>query len=334
MAIYNSRCLPTRCCNSSAGGTLLARNRYQTIGDIYLNQHLSAQKLTQIEQTVEKAASYDRFESLYPYTLGNVQLFQNKPEMAMTSYMAAALRNPMEGIYLQRIGLILSKEAPEKAQALITIGYNRTQNKEKSVLVLTEWLLKNGKRREAITTLKNGMQLHARLAPLTGAILTSYSFTQQEIAEILPETPEAWIRFATFLERQGNLEESEYFRNHALDFLDRVETIKPMYFTQLINHYQSRNQDEKALVILKRAIEWLPEKAEFHIMLGDYYLKQGVTYRAKEEYEQALLLDPVNVVVREKSTVSSAYYTKSNSLRLILSDYQFVYYSILKKLKK
>jgi Tfp pilus assembly protein PilF len=55
-----------------------------------------------------------------------------------------------------------------------------------------------------------------------------------------------------------------------------------------------------ALEVLRLGIEKNPDYAPFHIWLGDYYAKEGITYRAKEEYQQALLLEPKNESVSKK----------------------------------
>ena len=44
----------------------------------------------------------------------------------------------------------------------------------------------------------------------------------------------------------------------------------------------------------------LPDYAPFRIWLGDHYRQQGITYRAKEEYERAVMLEPGNDTYRKK----------------------------------
>ena len=90
------------------------------------------------------------------------------------------------------------------------------------------------------------------------------------------------------------MEEAEYYRRHALDFIDMEETIKPWYFLQLYSFYQKQKQTDKAIDVLRKGIEQLPDHAPFHLYLGDYYKQQNIPYRAKEEYEQARILEPAN----------------------------------------
>ena len=55
----------------------------------------------------------------------------------------------------------------------------------------------------------------------------------------------------------------------------------------------------EAVNTLHLGVKWLPNYALFHIYLGDYYKKQKIPYRAKEEYEQALMLEPGNEKIRK-----------------------------------
>jgi cytochrome c-type biogenesis protein CcmH/NrfG len=51
---------------------------------------------------------------------------------------------------------------------------------------------------------------------------------------------------------------------------------------------------DDAINVLRQGIEHIPDHAQFHIYLGDYYMQQNIPYRAKEEYEQAKILEPEN----------------------------------------
>jgi tetratricopeptide (TPR) repeat protein len=92
----------------------------------------------------------------------------------------------------------------------------------------------------------------------------------------------------------GEPEEAEYYRSKALSFLHREENIRPHWFQQLIDFYRKQGKQEKALDVLRQAVEAVPDYAHFHIQLGDYYRREGITYRAEEEYKRALMLEPGN----------------------------------------
>ncbi len=54
------------------------------------------------------------------------------------------------------------------------------------------------------------------------------------------------------------------------------------------------------MAVLRQAVERVPNAVYFHILLGDYYREQGLSYYAKEEFERALFLDSSNRQARSK----------------------------------
>jgi len=131
-------------------------------------------------------------------------------------------------------------------------------------------------------------------------IMDTYRFTRDEVASVLPAEVGAWIRFADYKEKMGEIEDAGYYRSRALDFLDAGKEIKPAWFNQLIAYYNRQKEYDKALGVLRQAVEKVPDHAPFHVMLGDYYQREGITYRAREEYERAVLLEPGNETYRRK----------------------------------
>jgi tetratricopeptide (TPR) repeat protein len=131
-------------------------------------------------------------------------------------------------------------------------------------------------------------------------LLQRASFTREETAAVLPASVDAWLKYGAFLEKMGSREDIEYFHSHALDFLEGESKIQAGWFVQLYTFYKKQKDDAKALEVLRRGAEKLPDYAPFHIWLGDYYAKEGIIYRAKEEYQQALLLEPKNESARKR----------------------------------
>ncbi|HEB69047.1 MAG TPA: lipid A core--O-antigen ligase [Desulfobulbus sp.] len=282
------------------GGGFLAASSYSNVSSIYLNQHLADAKLQQVRRALVRSKTYDPLEGFYPATLGTVELYLQHRDKALLQYAKAARLDPMNGVYLQNLGLFTADRSPEQSKALLAAAYERALHKERLILTWAGWLLQAGERQEAVEVLKNGLQRYHRLLVSYLPILVAYSFSREEIANILPESTSSWIRLGKFMEKRGKLIESEYYRSHALKYLDQEKIIRPWYFGQLYSFYRRQKQDDKALAVLRQAIERLPDYAPFHVYLGNYYKKEGIDYRAREEYEQALLLEPGNEKIRKK----------------------------------
>lgn len=206
----------------------------------------------------------------------------------------------MNGIYLQNLGLFLADTSPEQSEILLKDAYARALHRDKLVLTWAGWLLQTGERQDAVEVMRKGARDYRNLVSSYFALFMGYSFSREEITDILPESTASWIRLGKFMEKRGDLIESEYYRSHALAYLDREKIIKPWYFSQLYGFYRRLKQEDKAVTVLRQAIERLPNYVPFHVYLGNYYKEEGIDYRAREEYKQALLLEPGNEKIRNK----------------------------------
>lgn len=282
------------------GGILRAKGVYQQASDIYISPQLSQRTFQNLLRITDKAIHLDPLEAVYSSYKGNLLSYQQQNEPAFSNYFQAARKDPLEGAYLQRLGLILTATDNARASSLMSEGYTRSQNKKNLVFPWAEWLLRQDRKQEAMTVLQQGMDRFPSLVQEIPPLLIGSQFSRDEIQDILPERVTAWIRLGDFSEKLGRMEDAEYYRRHALDFLKNEETVKPWYFNQLYRFYKKQKRNDEAVAALRQGIEWLPNHAPFHIALGDYYKQQAIPYRAREEYEQALMLEPGNEKIRKR----------------------------------
>lgn len=282
------------------GGTLRAKSLYQQVSSIYINPQLSKQTFQNLMITINKAIQSDPLEAFYSYYKGNLLSYQQQDKAAFVNYLKASRKDPLEGAYLQRLGLMQTAIDNTRASTLMAEGYTRSRNKKNLVFTWAEWLLSQDRKQEALTVLQQGMEQFPSLAEGLPALVTGRQFSRDEIRYILPKRVTAWIQFGSFSEKLGQIEDAEYYKHHALDFLKNETTVSPWFFEQLYWFYQNQKQTEKAVATLRQAIEWLPNYAPFHIFLGDYYKQQNIPYRAREEYEQALILEPNNEEIKKR----------------------------------
>ncbi len=281
-------------------GAMFARWKYAHVSDIYLNRQLSEEHLQKISLALKQAAQFDPFEGIYPALQGDVQRYLGQPAKALEYYMLAGRKDPLDGAYLQQIAMMLPQDQHERAERLMAQGSKRTVKKDDLLLSRAQWLLDTSQRERAIDVLRQGLEENIKLVNSVLSLLDGFSLTREELAVLLPKSVEVWLQSAHFFENNGKAEDAAFLRRHALDFLDHEETIRPEWFSQLYNSFKKQKDDEKALEVLRLGISKLPRYPRFHEWLGDYYAKEGIVYRAQEEYQQVLLLEPLNESVRRK----------------------------------
>jgi O-antigen ligase/tetratricopeptide (TPR) repeat protein len=282
------------------GGVMLAQYRYNGVKDIYLSRQLSKQRLEEVEIALQAASRFDPLEGLYLYYQGEVQRYLHNPQKALELYVQASLKEPLDGAFLQNIGLLLPPERQKEAAYLLEEGAKRTLKREQLMLTRVEWLLTTGQREVATKVLRGAIAEKANLVKVVVPLLQSFSFTREEVAGVLPEDVESWMQCGDFFEKMGYHEEAAYFWQRGLQFIHQKSVVQPHWFSTLYNYYKKQQDNEKALEILRLAIDELPGNSRFHEWLGDYYAGEGIVYRAQEEYQQVLLLEPQNEAVRRK----------------------------------
>lgn len=283
-------------------GIIRAKAELANVEDVYVTPQLSAKLFAELHDTIDKAIAYDSHEGYYSFFKGNLYSAQRLKDstLAQQEYLKAALKDPLEGAYLQRLALSLPSANSDNATNLMREGYIRSHNKEQLVFTWVEWLLQQNRTEEAAEALQKGVLQFPELTSQLPPVLLGNNFSREAIVSILPKTVGSWIQIGKFAEKLGKMEDAEYFRLHALDFLENEEKIRAWHFYQIYNLYIKQNREDEAADILRQGIKWLPNHAGFHIRLGDYYRKKNIPYRAKEEYQQALLLDPNNHNIKRR----------------------------------
>jgi tetratricopeptide (TPR) repeat protein/O-antigen ligase len=285
---------------SIQGGIFIAKQHYKQASKTYINPQLSDKILQDQLIIIDKAINLDSREGRYSSYKGNLLSYLQQNGSALHNYLQAARKDPLEGAYLQRIGLLLPQSKKEQASMLMAEGYKRGLNKKQLVFVLAEWYLKHNERQKAFVVLKQGAEQFPDIAKQLPQFFLFYKFNREEITAILPPKTSAWMALGEFLEKAGEIENSAYYRSHALDFLEQEESNKQGYILQLYHFYRRHKRTENAIATLHLGIKWSPNYAPFHIHLGDYYRQQKILYRAKEEYEQALILTPDDESIKKR----------------------------------
>ena len=281
-------------------GILLAGARYAEVKRYYISSHLDPGIQDTVAEALDRAAAYDPFDGRYLYYRGNLAVLREGRDRAYDYYLQAVRRQPLEGVFLQRLGMMMTVEQRAQASELMSEGYRRALNKDKMVLSWAEWLLANGQRDKAKDLLRVRLISDPSQAIHMLPILQIHKFNRQDILDVLPDRIESWIGYGELLEKMGEIDESAYFRSKALDLIGDEVRRRPQWFVQLISFYRRHDQHDKALSVIRQAIEMIPDHAQFHGWLGDYYREEKILYRAREEYQQALILDPKNDSYRRK----------------------------------
>jgi len=279
------------------GGAFLAWRQSVTVADLYVNSNLSEKQLRKIVEKMRWATLWDPLNGSYFYRYGTAEWYLGAEDEALSQYLCAVWKNPLEGLFLQQLGLVVEGESGKQ---LIEDGYSRALDKKDMAFTYTEWLLWQGRRGEAKKVLADRLSHDKNEINDWMALLNSYSFSRQDITEVLPATAGGWIQYGRYCEENGKNVDAVYFFDHATELLSESEAPQSSWFREIIHFYSRQGLADTSLAVLRRSVEMIPDSAYFHVLLGEHYREKGISYRAREEFERALVLDPENKRARRQ----------------------------------
>lgn len=263
--------------------------------------HVSERDLADMKSMAYKASLFDPLEGKYRYEIANSEwLSSNKPE-ALAQYRKAVLLDPANSEYLQTLGLAIgSFGRNDEAGKLLLAGIDCDISNPARYEVYASWLLSRGRKDYGMQYIKKAMKLAPQKTREFIASLVLYGLDNEEIRGLLPSKVESHLLFADYLSETGHddLAKEEYLS--ALGYLENEREIKPSYFFHVYRYLEKRGMADDALTIMRKAVEVLPDDVGVRLAAGDAYERAGIRYRAVEEYEHALLIDPGNARARRK----------------------------------
>lgn len=285
----------------------------QTLGDFYysaiedytISLTTPAEELQQMRNTARQAAFFAPLNALYVFAQGDTSwLLHDQPAAARHFHRAICL-NPTKAAFLKRYGLFLARHG-DKDQALeylrLSVVYHPVNSDNK--LEYGALLLSRGQRDQGIDYLKQAAFLNHKLVSKILTTLTIEGFSVDQMAAVIPETPEVIHTFAGFLDSlgQSSAADAQYLRAVAAMTAER----KNRRLIHLIQQrFVKQGNMADALTVLKRGEELLPEDADFRMFIGDIYLRQGLLFKARDKYEQALLLNPGHQGLKKRLSAPS-----------------------------
>lgn len=266
---------------------------------LVINKSVPPEKLVQLREAYTKSARLDPLRPYFPFMLGKISTLEDEKEMARNEYLHASLMLPTSGEYLQHLALSLDDDNGETKTELLKQGISRNPQSVASYLNYSQWLLFLENRQESFKVLNQALE---KIPWKTGEIvdfMLPFRFSEKEIRQMLSDIPAAWYEVGRRMEKNKQYTEAIYYYHTAIEIAGEEEA-SATYFQRLYSVYTRQKEEKKSLETLKLAIRYLPDHARFRIMMGDYYLRNDIPYRARQEYIQALRLDPDNISIKRK----------------------------------
>ena len=279
---------------------LTGRYYFSHIKHFTAGSETSKDDLKIIEKISDYAIKFDPLKAEYFFARANASLYMKDEPAALEHFKKSVRLNPSNSYYLRRLGqYMVKKEDSIQAEKLFSAAVHSDISNFELALEYGAWLV--SQKRLDPTKLDQGLKYIKRAVEIEPAIieraLTTMALLRlndQDMEKAVPESPGPYIAWAGFLYSMGQRElaEKKYFQ--ALEYVGTQEKVNRWYYYQIYKFFKAKGKNNEALKVMQKAAETLPADAGIRVTIGDIYRDMGIDYRAVQEYENALFLDPDN----------------------------------------
>ena len=277
-------------CNVSI---LLARFYYSNISNSKIGFSTPPEELGKIKKITKYASFFDPLNSEYVHATANVSWFLRDNKEAKEYYLKSIQLDPTNGHHVKRFGLFLTQtnellEAEKVLKNSVTLDISSADN----ALQYGGLLLVMGQKARGIEYLKKAINLDKKIINAVLTTMNASKLSLEEMEQAIPKDPDAAIIFTDFLDQIGETKKAQERYLDILDALSTYEKVNKRQIYKIYKFFMAQGNIFQAMEVLKLGETILKSNASIRLILGDLYQKQGILFKAKEKYEEALILDP------------------------------------------
>ncbi len=259
-----------------------------------------------IEKIAGLASKFDPLKAEYHFTIANTAWFLKNYKKSDSHFCACLNLDPVNPRYLNRFAIFLARRnRTEQAQAAFrqSVIYDPTSPEYNFKYAV--WLFSQNRISQALAYMQKALSLDEKFMERALTAMIVAGLDTDQIISAVPDSPGPSIALADFLYETGKIQAAVDLYRKTLDnvgkarlrsFEDKpaIKRRQRHWFFKIYNFFKKHNDLQNAMLALQRAETVLPMDAKIKVAIGDFYFHQGILYKARDKYDQALLLDPEN----------------------------------------
>ncbi len=248
-----------------------------------------------IEKISDYAVKFDPLRAEYFFARANASLYLKDESAALKNFKKAVALNPSNSHYLRRLGqYMVTKGDAIQAEKLLSAAVRCDISNFELALEYGAWLVSQKNLNQGLKHIKRAVELEPAIIDRALTTMALFRLTDQDMERAVPQSPGPYIAWAGFLYSMGQRElgEKKYFQ--ALEYVEKQKKVNRWHYYQVYKFFKANGKNNEALKVMQKAAEVLPADAGIRVTIGDVYRDMGIDYRAVQEYENALFIDPDN----------------------------------------
>jgi tetratricopeptide (TPR) repeat protein len=259
-----------------------------------LDETLAPTAVAELRQAMARALTVDPLEGDYWLAAGNLAALVYDNPAAWDGYWQAVRRKPARGLYLQQLALATAARGDaRRADRLFGAALRFDQGEPERYMVYAGWLWEQERKGEGLTQMQRALSLEeGKRLDAAIAFMLRHRLTDEEIIAAMPPRMAPNQQLAEYFSAAGKEEKAVALWERSLDYAGMESPLRPSFFVKPYRFFLKRGEAGRALAVMRLATQYLPQDATIALYGAEAYEQSGLIYRAVEEYERALALDP------------------------------------------
>jgi O-antigen ligase len=273
-------------------GVLAGEYSFLPVKDLKPAGSKDSTRMAELAANIERSSLFDPLEAKYYYAAGMIQRTLPGNNNSVGFFNKAVALNPMNGEYLQRLGLSLYEKGQTAAgDGLIVAGTLHDAANPARYKFCAIHFFSTGRKEAAAECIKKALvRAPDRTADFI-LLMMLRGMNDDEIRSTLPERTAPYLAFADYLAVAGKHAAAEKTYRDALLHAANEKKADRSYFIKASDYFAKRELFEDALWAVKQGIAKIPGDGLLHFTAGTLYEKLGMNTAAIEAYKKAVSLD-------------------------------------------
>ncbi|HFQ79831.1 MAG TPA: hypothetical protein ENK33_00475, partial [Desulfobacterales bacterium] len=280
--------------------SMAGKYQFAPVKKKYPYSNMSLAELSALRGKTAAACRLDPLDAEYQSGLASLDMLLHNKRQALSHALKALRLKPVDAAFLQQCGTLVTEiTGSSTAKLLLQAGINNDSFNPRRYYNYALWLFARGRMGQGREQLRLAMTVGPDISNTCIARMLLVGLNVKDIAATIPQQTRPALYFARYLDENGRYRLAGEFYRRAVEYTAAEKIVRPDYFYQPCNFFRRRQQYDDALWVMRQAAARLPDNVTIIMTIASLYDRMGISYRALEEYQKALILDPSNRKVQK-----------------------------------